>query len=420
MLKNIQIGLIHQELANKPILDLSSKINEELDSLNLETKINSGDRVAITAGSRGINNIDKIVKILIKYIKSLNADPFIFPAMGSHGGATAEGQIKILQDYGISEESMDAPIMATMEVKEITKTKEGLSIYIDKIALEADHIIVVNRIKPHTKWKGSIESGLCKMMAIGMGKHVGAQYYHKYALQYGFPELLEIVAQNVIEKLPILFGLAIVEDGYDQTSIIEAIEPNNIIEMEKILLLIAKENLPKIPFKDIDILIIDEIGKEISGGGMDFNVIGRNRDIMNRWHSEQKVKRLFVRDITENSMGNGLGIGMADFTTEKLVKKLDLRKMYINALTSSGPENAAIPMHFPDDKGAIEACLNTIGPVDISKLKLAWVKNTLSLEKICVSEALYHEAKKRNNLSIVDELNSITFDKHNNLVSPFI
>ncbi|MDD4363945.1 MAG: lactate racemase domain-containing protein, partial [Atribacterota bacterium] len=308
MLKNIQMGLIHQELVNKPILDFSSKIKAELDSLNLETKINPGDRVAITAGSRGINNIDKIIKILIEYIKSLNANPFIFPAMGSHGGATAEGQIKILQDYGISEESMDVPIMATMEVKEFIKTKEGLSIYIDKIALEADHIIVVNRIKPHTKWKGSIESGLCKMMAIGMGKHIGAQYYHKYALQYGFPELLEIVAQNVIEKLPILFGLAIVEDGHDQTSMIEAIEPTNIIEKEKKLLLIAKDNLPKIPFEDIDILIIDEIGKEISGGGMDFNVIGRNRDIMNRWHSEQKVKRLFVRDITENSMGNGIGI----------------------------------------------------------------------------------------------------------------
>jgi len=419
MLDHLELGLIHQKLINKPILDLTSIIKGELDLLNLNKVIKPKDTIAITVGSRGINNLDKIIKEVIQYFKFLKAKPFIFPAMGSHGGATVRGQLKILQDYGVNEESMGVPIIATMEVEELTKTRDGLSVYVDKSTLRADHIVVVNRIKPHTKWKGPIESGLCKMMAIGMGKHKGAQYYHKFALKYGFSELIESVASKVIEKLPILFGLAIVEDGYDQTSIIKALIPDNLIKSEKILLEIAKDYLPRISFNDIDILIVDEIGKEISGGGMDFNVIGRNRDIMNRWYSAQKIKRIFVRDITENSRGNGLGIGMADFTTDRLVEKLDLEKMYINALTASGPESAAIPIHFSNDKEAIMACLNTIGPINPSELKVVWIKNTLSLENVYVSKALYTEAKKRSELDLIEDPKPIAFNKKNNLLSPF-
>jgi len=401
-----RIGMIQQKLIDRPIKNIPIEVKKEIDDLYISKKIKKGDTVAITAGSRGIRNIDKIIRQVVLYLKSLGAKPFIFPAMGSHGGATKGGQI-------------EAPIKATMEVKEIGKTKNGVSVFVDSFALQADHIVIINRIKPHTKWKGCLESGLCKMMAIGIGKHKGAQYYHRLALKYGFPELLEQVANIVLKKLPILFALAIIEDGFEQTSIIKALSPKELIEKEKMLLDKAKEYLPKLPFNEIDILIIDRIGKEISGSGMDYNVIGRNRDIMNKWYSSQKIKRIFVRDLTKYSKGNGLGIGMADFTTKRLVDKLNLKSMYINALTASGPENSSIPMYFFSDKEALEACLNTIGPISSKDVRLIWIRDTLSMKEVIVSESLFMKSIKLKDILIIKGLKEFKFNNNNNLISPF-
>jgi hypothetical protein len=414
-----QMGIIHQTLVTQPIVDLTNTINDQLATLNLSSKLKLGDRIGITAGSRGISNIDLIIKDIVLSLKRLGVEPFIFPAMGSHGGAVAEGQTELLAHYGITEELMGAPIMSSMEVVEIGKTKEGLSVYVDRHACEADHILAVNRIKPHTKFKGPLESGLCKMLTVGLGKQKGADYYHMYALKYGFSEVIEAAATVVLKKMSILGGLAIIEDGHDQTSIIRAVEPEQLIEEEQGLLRVAKEYLPRLPFSDIDVLIIDQIGKDISGSGMDYNVIGRNRDIMNRWHSTQKIKRIFVRDLSKNTGGNGLGIGMADFATEKVIRKLDLEMMYTNALTASGPENAMIPMYFSSDRKALEASLKTIGPISAEDVRIVWIKDTLSLEKVLVSKSLYNEAKERDDLECEGSLRKIAFNSLGNLQSPF-
>lgn len=413
-----RIAMARQRMTSLPIRDVVAAVQNEIGGLDLAGCVRPGEHIAVTAGSRGIRNIALILKEVVSALKTLGAEPFLFPAMGSHGGATAEGQIELLRGYGITEESMGVPILATMETNEIGKTPQGVSVSVDRIVCQADHIVVINRIKPHTKFKGPMESGLCKMMTIGMGKHKGAEYYHQQALKHGFPEVIEDVARVVMEKLPVLFGLAIVEDGYDQTAVIRAIPAGKIVETEKELLEAAKTYLPRLPFPEIDVLIVDRLGKEISGAGMDFNVIGRNRDLMNRWHSEQTIKRIFVRDLSEHANGNGLGIGMADFTTERLVRKLDLNVMYINAMTASGPENAMIPIHFANDKLALHACLSTIGPILETGVRLVWIRDTLSLERVILSESLCREAEQLDHVTVVGPLTDIPWDAADNLISP--
>ena len=412
-----KIVMTSQHLPSNPISDLKRTIWKQLNDLKILSKIKKNSRIGITAGSRGIRNIDIILKEVVSFLKENGAEPFLFPAMGSHGGGNADSQVALLKQYGISEESMGVPILSSMETVRIGKTKEGLDVVADQNACQADYIIVVNRIKPHTKFKGDLESGLCKMMTIGMGKHTGAKYYHYQAIKYGFAEVIESVATVVMQKLPILFGIGIVEDAHEETSIVKVILPDKIIQTEKEMLRQAKEYLPRLPFKEIDVLIIDQIGKEISGAGMDFNVTGRNRDVMDRWHTDQKIKRLFVRDLTDHSKGNGLGIGMADFTTDRLVNKLDPKVMYINALTASGPQNAAIPMHFPTDKMALEACLSTIGPISKDEVKLIWIRDTLSLQEVIISEALHRSMPA--GLTSAGETMEIQFDLNDNLISPF-
>jgi len=410
----------NQKLVSKKIFDIQKALSAEFSKLDIGSRIKPGDKVAITAGSRGIANITKILAETIRFCKSIEARPFVVPAMGSHGGATAEGQVQILEKLGINEDAVDAPIKATMEVKEIGVTQPyDIKVYIDQYAFEADHIIPINRIKPHTKYKGDIESGLCKMMNIGLGKYYGAQYYHHCALAYGFPEVLESVSRVIMTEKNIPFGVAIVEDGYDQTAIVEAIPGDLIIQREKELLKTAKEYIPRLPFPDIDFLIIDWMGKEISGAGMDSNVTGRNRDIMKKWHSDQKIKRLFVRDLTPSSIGNGIGIGMADFTTKRLVERLDLKKTYINGFSTCYPEVIMIPPHFETDGEAVEACMNTIGQYNPRDLKIIWIRDTAHLDDICISQALAREAMNRHDLQVIDPPFVFPFNGEGNLVSPF-
>ena len=407
-----------QKLVSCPIIDIEEALTKELDKLNLGKNLKAGDTVALTGGSRGITNIDRVLRYTIDYLTRLGAKPFIVPAMGSHGGATAEGQVQILAQLGITEETMGAPIKATMEVHEIGNTEgEGTMVFMDRYAWEADFILPVNRIKPHTKFKGDLESGLCKMMNIGLGKYDGAQYYHHCALAFGFPEILESVSRVILREKKVLCGLAIVEDGYDQTAILEAIPADDIICREKELLAISKKYIPRLPFNDIDFLIVDWMGKEISGAGMDSNVTGRNRDIMKKWHSDQKIKRLFIRDLTPASLGNGIGIGTADFTTERLVKGLDLKKTLINGLSTCYPEVIMIPPYFKTDKEALEACMNTIGLYDPKGLKIIWIRDTAHLGTICLSQSLADQASKRDDLKVEDATFSFELSSDENLVS---
>jgi hypothetical protein len=303
---------IRQKFDAVEVENIEAAVITELERLSL-TSIKPGQQVAVTAGSRGIANIARILKAVIGYVKTFDAQPFIFPAMGSHGGATAEGQVDVLKKLGRTESYLGAPILSSMEAVEIARTRDSVPVYVDRFAAAADHIIVVNRIKSHTKFKGPVESGLMKMMAIGMGKLKGAEFYHRAAVQHTFPRIIMDAGRLVIRKIPVYCGLGIVENAYGQTAAIAAIKPDDIEEKEKVLLARSKKMMAKLPFNDIDLLIVDEMGKDISGFGMDPNVTGRNRDLLGEFDHPVAVRRLFVRDLTDKSKGNAIGIGLAEY-----------------------------------------------------------------------------------------------------------
>jgi len=414
-----QMAVVQQTFDRTVVEDIPATVAAELERIGVRSRVKPGQKVAITAGSRGVANIATVIKAAVDFMKGCGAEPFIFPAMGSHAGGTAEGQKELLGHYGISEQSMGCPILSTMEVSEIGRNPDGLPIFLDKYALTADHIVVVNRIKPHTKFEGPIESGLMKMMAIGMGKHHGADLYHKACVQFGMNRVIETVGLVVMEKSPVLCGLALVENGYDQTAIIRALLPGELFEEEKRLLLESRRRMARIPFSDIDLLIIDEMGKNISGTGMDTNVTGVNRDILGTFSSEPRTKRLFVRDLTPESEGNAVGIGLADFATTRLVNKIDRKKTYINCITGISPEKAAIPIFFDTDKECVETAIHCLGMVKPEKLRIIHIRNTLALEKMSVSREYLPEIEKRSELKIVGQWHPLTFGPDQNLISPF-
>lgn len=407
---------IRQTFDQTSVIDIAEAVRNELTKLPLQKTIKSGDRVAITAGSRGICNIALILKGIVEYLKPLGATPFLFPAMGSHGGATAEGQVSLLKHYQVTEEFIRAPILSSMEVIEIGKTEQGLPIFIDQHAFQADHIVVVNRIKPHTKFKGPVESGLMKMMAIGMGKQKGADLYHKAAIEHPFPEIILGAARVVLKKTPVLFGLGIVENGYDQTAKIVGLNSHEIEEKEKELLPLAKQMMPKLPFNEIDLLIVDEMGKDISGVGIDPNVTGRNRDITGTFPHPTHVRRLFVRDLTDSSNGNATGIGLADLTTKRLVEKINYPATYMNCITGISIEKAAIPMYFETDQEAIRVALGSAGLTPPEKSRIVRIKNTLQLDEVEVSEVYEKEFSQRSDLEILEGPYPMGFDSKGNLL----
>ena len=318
---------LRQTFDRTVVADIPGTVQAELKKLALEKRVRPGQRIALTGGSRGVANIALILKTVVEHLKSIGARPFIFPPMGSHGGANAEGQTAVLGYYNSTETFTGAPILSSMETVEISRPPDGVPVFIDKNAFEADGIIVINRIKPHTKFKASIESGLMKMMAIGMGKQKGAEYYHKAALQYTFPKIIVDAGREVLKKAPILCGLGLVENGYDETALIAALPPEELEDREKELLTLAKRMMPRLPFNEIDLLIIDEMGKDISGMGIDSNITGRNRDTLGVFSHPVHATRVFVRDLTPSSSGNATGIGLADLTTKRLGDKIDRLSM---------------------------------------------------------------------------------------------
>jgi hypothetical protein len=397
-------------------VDLVKTVRSELAKLQLGSQIRSGQSVAITVGSRGITNISPIIKTLAEELKSMGARPFVVPAMGSHGSATAEGQRAIVESYGVTEEYLGAPIKSSMEVVQVGSIEGEIPVFFDRYAYEADHVAVVGRVKPHTEFSGEIESGLHKMMLIGLGNHRGATVYHKAFTHYSFDHIVKTVGKAVIEKCNILLGLGIVENQYDETALIRAVAPEDMMQEEKKLLLKAKQWIPRLPFQKADLLIVDQMGKEISGSGMDTNVIGRKGSQPSPRESFlPQVTRVYVRNLTDESRGNGTGLGMVDFTHSQLVKKLDHRATYVNCLTVNAPEAASIPIHFDTDKMVIEAALQTIGYVEPGNAKIIHIRNTLDLKEVKVSEAYHEEVRKREDLELVSSLQPMLFDVHNNL-----
>ena len=410
---------IRQHFDAPTLQDVTGAIRQELAKLPLSTRIRPGDSVALTVGSRGIANMALIIKTLVEELKAQGAKPFIVPAMGSHGGGTAEGQRAIIEAYGVTEDFTGAPINATMEVVQVGSIEDAIPVFFDKYAHEADHVAIVARIKPHTDFSGEIESGLHKMMLIGLGKHRGASLYHQAFAHYSFDHIVRSVGQTVIENCNILLGLAIVENQFDETALIKAVAPEEFLEREKELLILAKKLIPRLPFQQVDLLIVDKIGKDVSGTGMDTNVIGR-KDYLYPCSEEvfPKVTRIYVRDLTGKTHGNATGIGIADYTHTRLVNKTDFDSTYINCLTGDNPKSAAIPVHFNTDSKVLDVALKTVGYVQPENARVIRIRNTLDLKEIMVSEAYQAEMKGRDDLEIIKPVQEMSFGEDGNLL-PF-
>lgn len=376
-----------------------------------------GKTVAISAGSRGIANIAKIIKAIASNIKRLNGVPFIVPAMGSHGGGTAEGQTAVLANYGITEDFCECEIRSSMETITVCQAKEGFPVYFDKEASQADFVVVCGRIKPHTDFTGPIQSGLMKMMLIGLGKHEGAKVYHKAIKDYTFDTIVRSVAREVIDKCNVLCGIGIVENAFEETSHVELVAPNQIESREEELLNLATERMPKLPFDQADFLIIDQIGKEISGSGMDTNIVGRKYyDHFPADHEFPKIKRIAVRGLTDATHGNATGIGMAEFCRTSALEAMNVETTRINCLTAGHVTAAMSPIDFATDKEIIDQALNTVGFCDAKTAKMMWIKNTLHITELYCSEYFYDAAKARDDLEILTEPVVLPFDADGNLI----
>jgi hypothetical protein len=407
---------IRQTIDTPKIDSIKDTVSKELSTLDLASRICPGARIAITAGSRGINHIDLILKTLIDILKKNKADPFIVPAMGSHGNGTAQGQIDILKSLNITQDTMGVPILSSMEVVQIGISSHGFPILVDKHAATADGVVVMNRIKPHTEFEGPIESGLMKMMAIGLGNHKGCFQVHKQTVNFGYTNIIPEIGATILDSIPVLFGVGIVENIYDETACIKTCLPDQFYETEALLLKKAKNYMARLPFDKIDILILDEMGKNISGTGMDTNVIGRIMFIGEKEPDTPKITRIVVLDLTEASHGNAIGLGLADFTTQKVISKLDIQAMATNAITAMTPEKARLPVNLDTDKKAIEAAFETIGAVAPADARIVHIKNTLEMGTLNVSHTLMDETKKRTDLMLLEDIGPLSFDDDNRLM----
>ncbi len=397
--------------------DLSGTTEGEVSRMIEETGMRPGSTVAVAAGSRGIGNIATIVKHVVSALEKADLKPFVVPAMGSHGGATSEGQRRVLENYGISESTTGCPIRSDIEPASLGETADGLPVYLDRNALGADHIVMVNRVKPHTDFKGSVGSGLMKMLAIGLGKQKGASYYHGAVFEYGFEHMITTVSQHVLRHAPVAFGLAIIENAYDQTAHIVGVPANVLETEERRLFQEAQRLMPRLPSDDIDILIVDEMGKNISGTGMDTNIIGRRMQNFETEPQNPRILRIIVRDLTPESEGNAVGIGLADFTTRRLVDKINHQYTYINSITGMSPQKSRIPVYLDSDREVIEAAFSTIGMKSPGDGRAVRIKNTLSLGQVAISDALVEEMAEREDIEIADRRSPLAFDDRGTLAS---
>jgi hypothetical protein len=391
---------LRQTFARPRVTDIPGTVGRSLQAAGLPIK--RGDTVAVGAGSRGIANVDVIVGATVGWLRDLGARPFVFPAMGSHGGGTAEGQLSVLEHYGITEATMGCPVRATMDVTQVGEAL-GLPVWLDRYAAEADWIGLVNRIKPHTDFKGSIESGLFKMMTIGLGKWKGAVQYHRANVSHGYETVITAVGREILAKARIGFGVGIVENGYDETAQVEAFSARELEAGERRLLKSAREWMARLPFSPIDVLIVEQIGKNISGSGMDTNVIGRPTNPFEPFPADPKILWIVALDITEESYGNATGLGNADFTTRRLVDKIDMKATLINCITACAPWGARIPATYETDREAIETALDCIGLTPPERARVVHIKNTLVLGELEVSEAFAADVARRSDLTILGE-----------------
>ncbi|WP_149499843.1 nickel pincer cofactor-dependent isomerase, group 22 [Roseiconus lacunae] len=402
---------------NRRIDDIESSVKSSVAACPALESVRSGDSVAIAVGSRGIDRIDRVVRAVVNEMACRGAKPFIVPAMGSHGGATAEGQVATLRSLGITEASVGCQIRATMETVSLGNAA-GIDLFFDANASKADHVIVINRIKPHTRLIGTIQSGLCKMLMIGLGKRRGAIEFHPAfrSFDYQLETIVDDVVSLILEKTNVRFGVAVIEDAYDSIGYVDCIVAAEMISREKTLLKTAVDWMPKLPFKTADVLIIDEIGKEISGTGMDTNVIGR------KWHDKMagenewpKINEIYVRSLTAKTAGNASGIGIAEYTHRRVVDAIDHEKTRVNCLTANHATAAATPLWLDRDQDVLSAiCVQT--PQPAASRRWMWIRNTLELSNVWCSEAYRGELEQRSDLTVLDGPVAFEFDDNGQLI----
>lgn len=418
-LDGLRMFLVRQRWQQPEIEDVSGAVAVQLAGTGALDRIGPGDEIAITAGSRGISSLPEVLRAVIDLVRQRAGAPFIFPAMGSHGGGTADGQRSLLAGLGISEQTMGAPIRSSMEVVKLGETPEGLPVYLDAIASRAAGIILVNRVKKHTNFDGKVESGLCKMAVIGLGKHAEALAVHQRgnsAMRVHVPQ----VAKVLLSRARVLAGLAILENAWGGLAELVGLPADRILEREPALLGRAKEFSAKIPFHELDIALVERMGKDISGTGMDTYVIGRKRITGEpEWPEAPRISSLVVMDLTEVSHGNAVGVGLADFCTRRLANKINWPITRANILTSGNVERGKLPLVYDTDREALEAASFRERSTPLGALRLACLRDTLDLRHLMVSETLAEDARSRDDLEIVAGPMQMRFDEDGNWVSPF-
>lgn len=415
LLRNIALPKmvrVRQRFSANAVQDVGASLQNELRKPVIASRIKKHMRIAVAVGSRGVADLPLIVKVVVGEIKKLRAEPFIVPAMGSHGGATAEGQTKVLAGLGITQQSIGCPIVSSMDVVEVGRLANGLPVLIDKHAMQADGIVVINRIKPHTAFSGPIESGMAKMITIGLGKQLGADSCHAFGFGHMARHIVEM-AEIKLREAPFLFGVGTVENAYDKIAKIVVVPAEAIIETEKELLAEARENMPRILFSPLDVLIVDQMGKEFSGAGMDSNITGRASTPYVQL--SQRTSRMAVLDLTEKSHGNAVAMGLADIATRRLFNKIDFETTYANALTSTVTLGGMIPVVMDSDSLALKAAIKTCNAADIGHVRLVRIPNTLHLRDIYISEGMVEEARQNPQVSICSEPEDFAFDEAGNL-----
>jgi len=406
-----------QKFPDRSIPDVPAEVEKQLAASGFAARLKPGGRIAIGVGSRGIHNIAAIVRSVVRYWLEQGMLPFLFPAMGSHGAATADGQTAVLAHYGITEAAMGCPIVSQLDVVSLGKTADGIEAFMDRAAYQSDGVMLVGRVKWHTDFDGKIESGLFKMMAIGLGKFAGAKRYHAYAYKLGLEHVIRSVGRQVLGSGKILGGLAILEDANHHTARFDAVPAEEMEQREEANLALVKSWMPKIP-SDLDILILDEIGKNISGAGMDTKVVNRNvQGEYNPWPGPH-FERVFVRDLSELTYNSGVGLGMADVVTDRLVNRIDWAPTWVNSLTANTPAAIRTPIHFPTDRECLERIAPTVGKLDLDEVTYGWIRNSLELGRLALSENLRPVVERNPDLEIEATID-FEFADDGNLISPF-
>ncbi len=411
---------VRQKFARPRVESIEIAVKSAIQHSRIASRLEPNQTLAITVGSRGIANIAEITKQLVYQIKSLGGLPFIVPAMGSHGGGTAQGQLGVLAQYGVTPQSVGCEIRSSMDTIQVCQAKEGFPVHFDKHAFDADHVLVVNRVKPHTRFFGSVESGLMKMMLIGLGKHAGALVYHRVIQTHTFDQIVHSVAREVISRCNIIGGIAILENGYEETAEIVGVEPEAIATIEPQLLHRVRKLLPSLPFDHAELLILDAIGKNLSGSGMDTNIVGRKSNDSSAIGDEvPKIHHIYVRSLSHETEGNAAGIGIAELCHRRVLEQVDMKKTRINCMTAGHIAVAMLPVDFPNDREAITAAIAMGGWGRDEDYPAMWIPNTLHIEEVECSQVYWNQARQNSSLEIVHQPRPLLFESNGDLRDAF-